>query len=107
MDKETQEQIKELQSLEQNIHNSLMQKQALQAQLIEVNNALKESSTSKKLYRILGPVMIETSKENLEKYLNEKKNIIELRIKSLEKQEDKLKEKAQTIQSEVVKKIKK
>jgi len=107
MDKETQEQVQQLQLLEQNLHNYLMQKQTLQAQLLEINNALSEIIKSKKMYKIVGSIMIESTKEDLEKDLNEKKNITELRIKTLEKQESQLKEKAQKIQSEVIKNIKK
>lgn len=107
MDKETQEQVQQLQLLEQNLHNYLLQKQTLQAQLIEINNALSEIAKSKKMYKIVGSIMVESTKDDLEKDLNEKKNITELRIKTLEKQESQLKEKAQKIQSEVIKNIKK
>ena len=48
-----------------------------------------------------------TKKEDLKKDLKEKKEIIELRIKSMEKQETQIKEKASKLQEEILKKIKK
>jgi len=99
--------IAQLQMIEQNIQNVLMQKQTFQSQLIEVENALEEIEKSKgKVYKIIGPIMVSSNAEDLKNELNTKKEITELRIKSIEKQEDQLKEKASKLQSEVLKNIK-
>jgi chaperonin cofactor prefoldin len=45
-------------------------------------------------------------KEELKKDLLDEKDIFELRIKNIEKQENKLKEKAKELQSEVLKNLK-
>ena len=57
-------------------------------------------------YKIIGSVMVLTKKDELKKDLFSKKEILELRIKNLEKQEQKIKEKSQEIQKEVAKEIK-
>ena len=106
-DKETQNKIAQLQMLEQNIQNFSMQKQTMQTQLIEVDNALEELEKSKgNVYKIIGTVMIASEKENLKKDLDSKKEIILIKTKSIEKQENQLREKAAKLQEEVLKEIK-
>lgn len=108
MEKETQNKIQELQVLEQNLQNFMLQKQTFQAQLSEIENALNElSKTKKQTYKIIGPIMVSSSKEELEADLNNKKDILNLRIKNLEKQENLLREKATKLQSEVIKNLEK
>lgn len=104
--KETEKKIMELQLLEQNLQNSLMQKQHFQTELLETENALKEIVKAKEAYKIVGNIMISSKKEDLKKELNERKKIIDLRLKTLEKEESKLKEKTTTLQKEVIGEIK-
>ena len=105
--KETQEKITELQLLEQNMQSFLIQRQNFQAQLTEIESALNEIKKSKDAYRIIGNIMVNAEKKDLEKDLKQKKEMFELRIKSIEKQEEKLKEKASKIQEEVMKQMSK
>jgi len=106
--KETQSQIMQLQLIEQNMQNFLAQKQTFQTQLLEVENALKQLEKTKETpYKIVGPIMIATDKDKLKKELKEKEETLNLRVKNLEKQEEKLKEKADILQKDVLKKIKK
>jgi|SRR3989344_374353 len=107
MNKETEQKIEQIQLIEQNLQNILGQKQNFQSQLLEVENALEEIKKSKdKVYRIVGSIMVLSEKQDVEKYLNSKKEIVELRIKNLEKQEDKLKEKVNEFQQEILKELK-
>lgn len=107
MSKEAENKVAQLQIIEQNIQNILMQKQGFQSQLIEVENALEEIEKTKgKVYRIVGPIMVASNIDDVKKELNSKKEVTELRIKSAEKQEEQLKEKASKIQSEVLSSIK-
>jgi len=106
IEKETEQQIMQLQMLEQNLNNLTLQKQQFQNQLIEVESALKEIKDSKKSYKIIGNIMVSTKKEDLEKELKQKKEIVDLRMKNFEKQEKLLKDKASTMQKEVMKKLK-
>jgi len=101
-EQEQQEKIAQLQMFEQNLQGFLMQKQQFQAQLIEVESALKELDSTEEAYKIVGNIMIKSKKEDLKKDLESKKEIVELKLKTLEKQEDKIKDKAKQTQSEVL-----
>ena len=105
MNKELQEKIGKLQMFEQNMQNFLMQKQQFQGQLLEIDSAIKELKDAKVAYKIVGNIMVNSNKDELEKDLKEKKERIELRIKTLEKQEAQIKEKASSIQAEVMKEM--
>ncbi len=107
MEKSTEEKIQQLQMIEQGMQGFMMQKQQFQAQLIEIESALKELEKSDTAFKIVGNIMVSTDKETLTKDLQEKKETIELRIKTLEKQENQMKEKAESMQSEVMAKLKK
>lgn len=105
--KETENKIAQLQLLEQNIQNFLLQKQTFQTQAIEIDNAIEELDKTKgQTYKIVGAIMVSSEKEDLKKDLKNKREVIDLRIKSIEKQENQLKEKASKLQSEVIKTIK-
>ena len=105
--KETQEKIQELQLLEQNLQNLILQKQAFQMELNEVENALTEvEKTKDEIYKIVGQVMLKADKQETEKELKEKKDILNLRIKSIEKQESLFKDKTEKIREQVTKEIK-
>ncbi|MEK6932335.1 MAG: prefoldin subunit [Nanoarchaeota archaeon] len=105
--KEQERNIQELQMMEQNLSQLLMQKQNFQSRLLENENALSElSSTKKQPYKIIGGIMVAMEKEDLQKDLNSEKEIFELRIKNIEKQENKLKERAQELQKEILKELK-
>jgi prefoldin beta subunit len=106
MDKNTESKIQELQLLEQNLQNILMQKQAFQIELNETDTALEEVKKSKdEVYKITGNIMIKSSKDSLLKELEEKKKLLELRLKAIEKQEASLAEKATVFREEIVKEI--
>ena len=108
INKETENQIKELQLLEQNLQSVLMQKQAFQLELSEVENALTELAKVKdEVYKIVGNVMLKYSKENLIKDLMQKKDLMSLRLKSLDAQEKNFTETTESLRKKVLSKIKK
>ena len=100
--KETERKIAQLQLIEQNMQNTLMQKQHFQSELLEVENALKEIDGAEEVYKIVGNIMLSKKKEDLKKELGSKKEIINIRIKNLQKEELKTKEKANALQKEVI-----
>lgn len=102
MKKETQEKIQQLQLYEQNIQQFLMQKQQFQSQLIEIESALSELDNTESAYKIVGNIMVMGKSADMKKELKQKKEMAELRIKSLEKQEDSIKEKTEALQKEVL-----
>jgi prefoldin beta subunit len=106
MNKETEEKIGKMQLLEQNMQNFLMQKQQFQSQLIELNSALEELEKAETSYKIIGNIMVLSKKDDLKKDIESKKEMVELRISSIEKQEEDLKGKAKKLQQEVLSEMK-
>lgn len=106
MEKEVEQKIAQLQLFEQSSQNLLMQRQQFQMQLAEIDSALKELGNTDSAYKIVGNIMVLKKKEDLEKDLSEKKEIAQLRIKSMEKQEKQIKDRASKLQEEILKNIK-
>lgn len=87
---ELQARLVQLQQLQEQLKLVLAQKQNVEAELKEVDHVLTELSKMSddvELYKSIGHILVKTSKENLMKELTERKEILELRIKTLEKQE--------------------
>ena len=85
---EQKDKFQEIQILEQNLQNILLQKQAFQMELIETQSALKEIEKSGgEVFKIIGQLMIKTEKSKVKEELFDKEKILNLRIKSIEKQE--------------------
>ena len=104
--KETEHKISQLQMFEKSLQNFLAQKQQFQMQLAETESALKELETADEAYKIVGNLMIKGDKASLKKDLNEKKEIFDLRIRTIEKQEKDTREKALKLQQEVMNELK-
>lgn len=98
---ETQEKINRLSMIEQNLQQSLMQKQQLQANMFEYESALKELEGKEEAFKIVGNIMIMTKTSDLKKETEQKKEMIQLRIDAIEKQEKNIRDKAKKIQEEV------
>ena len=104
--KDVEQKINQLQLFEQNGQSLLMQKQQFQMQSVEIKSALKELEGTEEAFKIIGGIMVSSKKEDLKKELTSKKEMSELRIKALEKQESQIKEKATKLQAEVMEKLK-
>ncbi len=103
---EIEEKIKELQSLEQNLQSFNLQKQKFQLELVEIENSLKELKDEKKeTYKIVSNIMISKNPRDLKKEIESKKEIVNIRIKNLEKQEENIRKKAEELQKEVISKL--
>lgn len=102
MNKQTETQIAELQMVEQSLQRFLTQKQQFQTQIAEVENALKELKGAKESHRIIGNIMVKVDKKVLVEELNSKKEMLDLRLKSIEKQEKSMRESADSIQKEMM-----
>ncbi|MFA6461549.1 MAG: prefoldin subunit beta [Candidatus Woesearchaeota archaeon] len=94
--------ISQLQLLQQNLQNILAQKQQLQSQIVEYDSALTELKTTDKAYKIVGKIMLSASKEDIIKDLEDKKEVVEIRLKNFSQQEEKLQESFQQVQQEVM-----
>lgn len=108
IDKDTKEKIANLQILDQKLQSSLMRKQALQSQLLESENTLAEMKNDiKEVYKIVGNIMISADPTKVKKEIESSVEMIGLRLKEIEKNEDKLRKELETIQEEVMSKMKK
>jgi len=105
MDSQVQEKIGQIQLIQQNLDNFSMQRQQFQLQLSEIESALSEIDNSKNTYKIIGNIMVHADNAKLKKDLEEKKEMLGIRISTIEKQEDKLKVKAEEIQHEVMRSL--
>ena len=100
---EMQENIGRLQMLEQNIQMFSSQRQNFHMQLEEIENAIKELQKTKNTpYKIIGNLMVASDAKELLEELTSRKETITLRVQSLEKQEKKLKEKAEELQKTIM-----
>jgi prefoldin beta subunit len=97
---EAQQILMELQTFQQQMQTVLMQKESLSIQNMEIEKALEELTKSEHddVYKAVGPILIKSTKKELTKELNEKKETIDLRVKSLQKQETRLKDKLKEAQ---------
>jgi prefoldin beta subunit len=103
MNDKTKEKITQLQNIEQNINTIIGQKQQFQAQSMEIDNALSQVNETDKVFRIIGNVMVASTQKKATEELKEKKEIVELRLKTMEKQEEKMREQAAVLQKDVLK----
>ncbi len=100
--------LQEMQILEQRLQNSILQKQAFQMELAETNSALKEIEKSgDEVFKIIGQLMIKAQKSKIQEELLSKQKILEIRIKTFEKQENSLEEQVDKIRDELTKSMKK
>ena len=94
--------LQEMQILEQKLQNSFMQKQAFQMELAETNSALEELEKSgDDVFKIIGQLMIKSEKSKIKDELSNKEKLLELRVKSIEKQEMVFAEKIESLRKEV------
>lgn len=104
---DVQEKMQELQMMQQRLSIFTAQKQQLQLQLAEVENALGElGKVNPPVYKLIGEILVERPLEELKKDLQEKKEEADLRIRTLEKQELKSREKAQELQKSITEALK-
>ncbi len=96
--------VKRFQQLQQQLQVLMFQKQNIQVQQAEVENALKEitESKNKELYEIIGTVMIKRTGSELKKSLKGKNEIMELRLSTLDKQINSITEQARKVQDSLV-----
>jgi prefoldin beta subunit len=94
--------VEELQYLEQQLQNFLMQKQTVQMEVNEIDNALTElKSAEGEVYKVVSGFMMKSTKEKLTSDLEEKKKLLDSRMGSLEKQEKLLGKNAAELKKEI------
>lgn len=94
--------INQLQLLQQNLQAVSAQKQQYENQLVEIESALTELSTTEKAYKIVGKLMLAAPKEKIAAELQEKKETTELRLRNFTKQEERLRQGLEEVQQQVM-----
>jgi len=109
MKMEEQKEILQLQLLEQNLQNLALQKQSFQLEIAETENAIRELKKLKdeEVFKIVSNLMIKAEKNEVIPELEKKQEILNLRVKAIEKQEEELRQKLFKLREELVKKLKK
>lgn len=107
LDQETQQKIQELQMMEQGFQQLMMQKNAFSMEQNETNYIIKEvEKIDGEVSRIIGgQVIIKTTKEKILEDMENKKKLIDTRMKDIDAQEKEFSEKMDSIREEVMKKI--
>lgn len=107
-EKEAQTNLAELQLAEQNLQGMLMQKQAFQLELVEIENALAElqKAGQEDVFKVVGALMFRSNKKELVPELEKKRDLLNLRMKAIEKQEEAIKDKLMKAREELIKKLK-
>ena len=89
----TKDDLVAIQNLQRQLQSVIIEKESLQLRLKEIEDALQELEKIKddsETYRLYGDVLVQKKKEEIRKELQEEKENIEVRIKSLEKIENRL-----------------
>lgn len=101
---EIQQQAIRYQQIQIQLNQLIAERSVLEQELREINRALevlKNVPTDAEVYRAAGHLLIKISKEVAEKELNERKELIELRIKTLSRQESQLRQQLSEIQNKL------
>jgi len=100
--------IAQFQNYQQQLQNILIQRESMKMQNLEIERALEELNITaqKTAYKITGQIMVNKPVEELKNELGETKENIDVRIKSLEKNEEKLNGKLKDLQEKLKEVIK-
>jgi prefoldin beta subunit len=95
--------LAQFQSVQNQLQIILAQKQQLMLASVDAESALSELEKSKegKVYKMAGTLIIESNRADSKKDLSEAKETAEARIKVLEKQETKLRERFEEMRGEI------
>ena len=90
-DEDLNRELIEYENMEKQLEVLLIQKHQLQIQSNEIKHALEELKKSQgSVYRSIGSIMIHTNREAAEADLEERDELIEVKLNAITKQEEKL-----------------
>ncbi len=101
---DVQQQLVKLQQLQTQLNQVMTERALLQQELRDIARALdilKGIPEDAEVYRSSGHLLIRISKSDAEKELNERKELIELRLKTLDKQESLIRQQISELQSKI------
>lgn len=103
--KETQEKISQLQMIEETLQQYAASKQTINSQILEIDSALSELEGKKSAYKIVGAIMIEKDSVELKNDLLERKKVLDIKSSSIERHEEKVRQKFDSLQKQVMQEI--
>ena len=95
---------------QQQLQGVMVQREATGMQILEIKKALEElekSTEQKDVYRIAGPILLKTPKDEVLKDLKEKEEALGVRLKAIEKEEKRIKIKIDEIKEQLTAALKK
>ena len=97
--KDVQQLLNQAQLYQQQMHNVMQQKEALNVQLIEISKALEELEKNKneEVFRIAGPILVKSNSTDVKKDLGKKEAAIKNQLKTIEAGEKRIREKIEDI----------
>jgi len=101
---QVQNMLAQLQQLQQQLQMVVTQKAHLENSLKETESAIQEIekiSDDTPIFKAVGTILVKTSKNEVLKELKEKRDTFEVRIKALERQEERLRERIQEMQKKI------
>jgi len=101
---QVQERLLRLQQLQQTLQNVLVQKQQLELELTELEQALSEVeklSEDAVIYKSIGTLLVKRDKAKVINDLNERKELLNMRISVLGKQEERLRGQVKELQEKI------
>ncbi|MFQ5998666.1 MAG: prefoldin subunit beta [Candidatus Bathyarchaeia archaeon] len=103
-----QEQIAKLQQLQQTLQVIVNQKQQVELELTDTDKALEEldkTGNDTALFKSIGAILVKKDKTSLSSELTEKKELLNVRVTVLGKQEEKTKEKLKELDQQLQAKL--
>ncbi len=101
---EFQEQLARLQQLQQTLQMIVAQKQQIELELADTDKALEELSKlpdDATVYKSIGAVLVKKDKNSVVKDLTERKELLNVRMSVLTRQEERTREKLQEVQQQI------
>jgi prefoldin beta subunit len=101
---QVQERLLRLQQLQQTLQSVLVQKQQVELELTEVEQALSELqkvADDAVIYRSIGSLLVKTEKARVLADLNERKELLSMRATVLGKQEERLRSQIKELQAKI------
>ena len=97
------EMVAQFQTYQQQQQSILIQKESLKLQNMEMDKAVEELSNTKNesAFKVTGNIMVSKSIADLKKEVEENKEALDIRIKSLEKTEEKINGKLKELQEKL------
>ncbi len=101
---QVQNMVAQMQQVQQQLQAVVSQRMQVEAMLKEVEEALnevKKASDDAPVYKVTGNILVKVSKEEVIKDLEEKKETYEVRLSTLKRQEERLKDRLAEIQKKL------